>query len=222
VILTPRFCFIHIPRTGGTWARQVLRAACPDLIVEWPGNYPLHEVQRVYGPQPCVLSLRRDPAAWHVSYWAFHAALPDAAYFPPQALSPGQWPYALFARPGVRGSFAAYWDAVRRLEPRGLYTQTIHGYLGDRPVRWIDLDQAAAQLTARLVELGYAPPATLPPPANTSRHPAVAACFHAARLAELRAYEPVCQSGIGTSPAPRRGTSAEAVTNPHTLSFARG
>jgi hypothetical protein len=80
-----RFAFIHVPKTGGTWATTALRASVPDLREpssegDRRGHFLWNEL-----PQGVFrFGFVRDPASWYRSHWTHkkthedYAEVPDA------------------------------------------------------------------------------------------------------------------------------------------------
>jgi hypothetical protein len=80
-----RFAFIHVPKTGGTWATAALRATIPDLqepAIEGDRRGPF-----LWNEVPDGIfrfGFVRDPATWYRSHWTHkkthedYATQPDA------------------------------------------------------------------------------------------------------------------------------------------------
>lgn len=59
-------CLLHIPKTGGIWARQ----ACAAAGLEW-SRYGDQHTERPIPPSRVVLAVVREPTAWLRSYWCY-------------------------------------------------------------------------------------------------------------------------------------------------------
>lgn len=79
--LHEKFGFIHVPKTGGTWAVQAMDQAGIKVIVMGEGadrHVPYDKV-----PGPFRFGFARDPATWYRSYWVHkkrredYPAVPD-------------------------------------------------------------------------------------------------------------------------------------------------
>src|SRR5688572_18641165 len=68
-VFNDRIAFIHVPKTGGTWAAQALRATFDDLQEpddpDRRGHFRWSEL-----PGHFRFGFVRDPATWYRSNWA--------------------------------------------------------------------------------------------------------------------------------------------------------
>lgn len=70
-----RAVFVHVPKTGGTWVRQVLQAA--GLVIGQAGrdHATPAELFRLDHPlvtsAPLLFAFVRHPLAWYQSYWCY-------------------------------------------------------------------------------------------------------------------------------------------------------
>lgn len=64
--------FLHMPRTGGTWARKALHAAVEDSYVYDKPHISLAQARthtrRIVGDRP-AFAFVRHPIDWYISYW---------------------------------------------------------------------------------------------------------------------------------------------------------
>lgn len=69
MIITKRFVFVHMPKTGGTWLREVLKKYKHPLwhLKERPG----HETSAEAPPGLPILGTVRNPWDWYVSWYFF-------------------------------------------------------------------------------------------------------------------------------------------------------
>lgn len=71
MIINGHFIFIHVPKTGGHWIRQVLHFAHPlRPQVERDLHTPLNQVPVKYHKRP-ALAFVRNPWDWYVSRWHY-------------------------------------------------------------------------------------------------------------------------------------------------------
>jgi len=73
MIVSPRFVWIHMPKTGGTWLRELLKKTLhPALLGEviYPGHHSIREVALPKRQVP-ILWVIRNPWEWHVSRFCF-------------------------------------------------------------------------------------------------------------------------------------------------------
>jgi sulfotransferase famil protein len=69
-VVNDRIAFLHVPKTGGTWVTEALRAAGVELR-----PVPLPAVKRGHGGLEAVdrrlftFAFVRDPFDWYASYW---------------------------------------------------------------------------------------------------------------------------------------------------------
>jgi hypothetical protein len=69
VIITKRFVFVHMPKTGGTWLRDVLKKyKHPLWHLKWR---PGHDTSAEAPPGLPILGTVRNPWDWYVSWYFF-------------------------------------------------------------------------------------------------------------------------------------------------------
>jgi len=71
VLRSKHFSFLHVPRTGGTWVEEILRAHAPK---EWRVRraLPKHGGVEHVPPGGAAFAFVRDPRTWYRSWYAFH------------------------------------------------------------------------------------------------------------------------------------------------------
>lgn len=84
-VILPNSIMLHIPKTGGTWARKCIEAMGIPIrtTVRWEmepnfGSTEWHHIpiyDKDWGKKP-VFSFVRDPIAWYRSYWAYRKNTP--------------------------------------------------------------------------------------------------------------------------------------------------
>lgn len=68
------FRFVHVPKTGGTWVREVLRANFPDATDDVAKDVSAqHGFAWHYQPTRITFAVVRHPLSWLMSYWRFMA-----------------------------------------------------------------------------------------------------------------------------------------------------
>ena len=72
-VVTPLATFLHIPKCGGSWVRQVLRAVGLPITITRGG---VHECAATEGR--FVFTFVRHPLTWYPSFWAYRHAVAAA------------------------------------------------------------------------------------------------------------------------------------------------
>lgn len=91
MILCKKFVWVHLPKTGGTFVREVLGSAAPKqwkLRVLYPGHRSIREVPPEYATVP-AFGFIRNPWEWYVSwygFWGTHLRRRTGCYQKPQSL----------------------------------------------------------------------------------------------------------------------------------------
>lgn len=82
MILSRYFVFIHLPKTGGTFARHLCQEyAPPEWEVRIFDDHPtIHDIPRAYRSLP-VLGFIRNPFDWYVSWYFYLKERGDNAFF---------------------------------------------------------------------------------------------------------------------------------------------
>lgn len=127
MVISPKFIWIHIPRTGGTWTRALLqRTLPPELLTEvrYPGHNPIYDVDESLRNVP-IFWFVRNPWDWHVSryhFWRMHWGARTGGYLQPRA----QWNTA-----------ETWWDLT--LAKHDNFAAALPSMLEFRPLSfWID------------------------------------------------------------------------------------
>lgn len=79
MIVTNRFVFIHLHRTGGQFIRSLLFKHFPEAR-EIGYHFPLSLLPRIYQEHP-VIGFVRDPVDWYRSWYAFNKPKPRSPIF---------------------------------------------------------------------------------------------------------------------------------------------
>jgi hypothetical protein len=64
-----RFVFIHVPRTGGTWARLAMEAAGIEASKLGEGHHPMRDELDIDGR--FTFGFVREPLSWYGSEWSY-------------------------------------------------------------------------------------------------------------------------------------------------------
>ena len=64
---TSRFVFLHVPKTGGTWAIQAMKAAGIELEKVGEGDHPT--LDNIDVGERLSVAFVREPLAWYGSFW---------------------------------------------------------------------------------------------------------------------------------------------------------
>jgi hypothetical protein len=92
VIIAKPFVFVHVPKTGGSWVRDLVRdCAPPDWVVRVIStrHEPWRALTQAERARPCFWCVR-NPWDWHVSnyhFWTGHYRAHTGGYLQPR----GQW-----------------------------------------------------------------------------------------------------------------------------------
>ncbi len=71
-VILHRCRFLHIPKTGGTWVRNALNTACPNVAKTAYGHGGLQDAP---GQGMFTFAFIRHPWSWWRSYWLFKRTL---------------------------------------------------------------------------------------------------------------------------------------------------
>lgn len=88
MLLSQHFVFVHIPKTGGTWVREILQENAPaswQMQVRFPGHHPASAIPAEYQTAP-RLACVRNPWDWYVSlfhFWKTHHTTRTGGFAPP-------------------------------------------------------------------------------------------------------------------------------------------
>jgi hypothetical protein len=71
MLLTPNSCFVHVPKTGGTWVRAAIQVSgIPHLAVG--GHHDtLNDEKRLVMHDRLTFAFARHPVSWWASFWAY-------------------------------------------------------------------------------------------------------------------------------------------------------
>lgn len=76
--MLPRSCFLHVPKTGGTWVSHALATAGLDCRVVYEARYPQSwapyghaDLRDLAGVDVFRFAFVREPTDWWRSFWAY-------------------------------------------------------------------------------------------------------------------------------------------------------
>lgn len=136
MLISTKFIFVHIPRTGGTWTRETLKhSLAPELIreVRYPGHHSIRDVDEALRRVPSFWFVR-NPWDWHVSryhFWRMHWEQRTGGYSQPRAawVEAEQWWNETFL---AHDSFAAALPSMLAYRPLSYWIeQQTRGEDGD-------------------------------------------------------------------------------------------
>ncbi len=158
MLLTARYAFFHMPKTGGMWVRQVIRSS--GVFCYEGGTHLLPGEVLPVLPGRYSFTFTRHPVTWWRSLWAYSAAhgWPSSAQPFHRIIGCCLWP-----------SYAEFMDRVLNDIP-GEYSRITARYTGG-VTRVGRTENLAADLARFLTEAGV-PLAAAPaaPPANTGQY----------------------------------------------------
>lgn len=66
-VITPKSCWLHVPKTGGVWVEKVLLNCVKGAQVSWPRHAGLSCCPK----GRFVFAFVRHPYTWYQSYWSY-------------------------------------------------------------------------------------------------------------------------------------------------------
>jgi hypothetical protein len=123
MFLTRHFVFVHVPKTGGNFVREILENHAPE---EWElqgleAHATYHEIPASHRDLP-RLAFARNPFAWHVSWFHFQKGVRDKFFL--HISEGGELDFA-------DSMHRAYTGDGPLAKQSGALTQTLFDMLGD-------------------------------------------------------------------------------------------
>jgi len=75
-VANDRIVFIHIPKTGGTWASEAMEEA--GIVLEKVGTGPHPARRELDIGDRFAFAFVREPVSWYRSVWMFHRRIPQS------------------------------------------------------------------------------------------------------------------------------------------------
>ncbi|HTQ98623.1 MAG TPA: hypothetical protein VMH83_01475 [Candidatus Acidoferrum sp.] len=136
MLILPRSCFLHVPKTGGTWVKRAIEAAGIECHPFTDGANQHPTLAQCPCPEKFKFAFVRHPLNLYRSYWQFK-------------MTYGWDPLNALDQACRRDDFAAFVDAVLTTMP-GIYSRSLRDFVGP-PGQEIDFIGKYESLTDDLI-----------------------------------------------------------------------
>lgn len=149
ISINNKYLYVHYPKTGGTFVRQVLKEFCNTKASDLH-HYPISRLPEEHGFE-YIFATVRNPLDWYGSAWKFlHEFNANGSGFKKDEDNP-----LAPLQPFYTASFNSFIKAVLDSQAGGFYSQSFFNYIGTHKIdRFLKCETLAFDLAATVQELG--------------------------------------------------------------------
>lgn len=125
MLILPRSCFLHVPKTGGSWGKKAVEAAGIDCLQFSPGGNQHARRCECPCPEKFMFAFVRHPLGFYRSYWQYK-------------MTCGWDPHNAIDESCRSDDFHTFVTAVLTLMP-GIYGRSLQDFVGSagNPINFI-------------------------------------------------------------------------------------